>query len=387
MRQQRPRGPGQRAFLIVLLALLALSATAVGAVAAVVAAQVERASAVVAITGQMQNRRPVEMQTVQAMLLTTSMLDGTLCDGLGINDPASVRPAVQLEIAEAGNQAMTLTVLVLTDNLPDGAEVSAAKVLDALIERGNRAVSRLGGDDVEAMRRELERAQQALKELSAQAEELARDVSQAQAEVYRAQAALQEAQRRTSTRGPSVEGPLRSSRAQLAALERALPEVREFARQMSPIDAAQQDLITLLEETVERLEAEVEAGVATPMDVLRAKVQLAEARVAAAERAEPDDGPLARWVNQMMELRLRIAQYEAQLEPDDDPATRPAEASVETLSAGYNALQVKLNQLQQDQRIAQQELSLARNGEQQVQNQMRNAGEPPRLVRLGGSEQ
>ena len=168
-----------------------------------------------------------------------------------------------------------------------------------------------------------------------------------------------------------VESDLATKRFRLQAIHEILPR---FTAQADEYGAALKGLVAAREALVAGLEKALEQGKVEPLEVLRARADLAEARVRISESARlPTIQPGRNVRDERLGLEVDIATLEAQMkaiaDKKDEPANHPAE-DAQALRTDLFRAEAENNNLEQQY--------------QQARREYDQLGSPPSLVVLDG---
>jgi hypothetical protein len=283
----------------------------------------------------------VDTQTLNAMLTSTALVDPAAQAALGLGPDAWPRVA-QVELVQAGNMAMKLTVTITPPadaKLPDNP---AQKFLDELVARSKKAVEQMAN-----------RAEQSTAERRAALE---KDLAAARQRWEGISAQLREARSGLENDPERMMG--RGSASDRMQLEMNL--------------AAQRARLGVIQAEVDRLRQ-------SPPTTQRA---------ASAPGVSPMGGfvaadPLERWQQEVVSLKANIAESEARLKVLNDRLPKGARAATQPASPQ------DVDRLQRDENRARQEVDELQMQIDQMRRDRRfggGGGSPTRLIVLDGRD-
>lgn len=349
---------------------------------------VQRASGVLRLEGPGAGVRPpargYDIKTVGEIISSTTFVDAAAKEALGL-EPEQWPKVAQIELAPAGEQALKLIVTVRP-----GGEIELPQQPAAALRR---ELSRRAQAEVERVAANPEQSAQLMKQINELAQRKETLTSRARQLEMRMNS-LREQRGESPVRPPQSQGQVQMlleqiarNRLRLEAIESVLADWVDIQKQLR---GPGNELVALHEQRVALLQKMVENGQATPLQVLDAQIALGEARRQGLQQAGGSVGPLERYINEVISLRVEIAVAEAQLEklgvatttpatqPATQPTTQPANSG-EQLSTDVDALTRQLNETRQ-------ELAQVSNDLTQAQRRLEELGPPVRLVIVDGSE-
>jgi DNA repair exonuclease SbcCD ATPase subunit len=313
---------------------------------------------------------PADLQALTTAMTTTGMIDPAAKSALGL-DPREWPKVVWIEVTSAGSQAVKL--LVRVDPGPNALKQTgpAALLLNELVNRAKTVVNQSWEPRRQELRARLDELEKRRAELRANLERLRRRARDAEASEARGRIGLTQ----------SVSGERRRLEAELAAKRPRLRALREVQAKMESrpdeVGKALRDLVSAREALASGLEKGVAEGKRDPVELLRARADLAEARVRVAEwgRKEGSSPGRGLW-DDVLSLEVDVTALEAQLRAlpavPDETAREPGEDA---------------QQLRMDVSRAEVELNTLEHQYQQARNEYEPLATPPSLVVLDGRPQ
>jgi hypothetical protein len=264
-------------------------------------------------------RELADLAAVTTAMTTTGLIDPAAKAALGL-DPREWPKVVRIEITPAGAQAVKLAVSVNPGpNSLKQAEPSAA-LLRELVNRGKAVASQLAEPRRQETKTRLDELEKRRAELKGSLESLRKRASAAEMSGVRGFAVDPIAEQRRQ-----LEFELATKRPRLQAIKEFLPGV---TAQADEIGKALRGLVAAREALVVGLEKAVGQGKGDPVELLRVRADLAEARVRLAEwGSAPSSSPSPNVRDELVKLEVDVAALEARLKalPTADPAKTPAE--------------------------------------------------------------
>jgi hypothetical protein len=295
-----------------------------------------------------------DLPALTTAMTTTGLIDPAAKAALDLG-PRGWSKAIRIEVVPAGMQGVKLTVSV------DPSAVKQAEpsrvLMRELIERAKTAVAqsmeprrqeiKIRYDEMEkrraALRTSLESLRKRLREAEGYANRFASDPNQRQ----------------------RVESELIAKRSRLQAIKDILPKDSS-----QEIDTALRDLVAAREALVAGLQKAVEQGKGDPLEVLRARAELAESRVRVAEGGRfPTFSPSRIARDERLSLEVDVAALEAQLKAMPE-AIKPPVEDLQSIRAESFRLEAENNTVEQQY--------------QQLRREYDQLGAPPTLVVLDG---
>lgn len=308
-----------------------------------------------------------DLSALTTAMTTTGLIDPAAKVALGLG-PREWAKVVRIEVAPAGGQAVKLSVSV--DPGPNGLKQPepAGALLNELVNRAKAVVSQSVEPRREEMKVRLDEIEKRRADLRVSLESLRKRLREADASGFRRATAPADpvaAQRR------QIESELAAKRPRLQAIKEILPRV---TAQVDEIGTALQGLIATREALVAGLEKAVEQGKGDPLEVLRARVDLAEARVRAAEGGRvPSFSPSRNARDERANLEIDVATLEAQLKAMPAPSAEPVKPPAE------DAQQLRSELLHMEAENNNLEMQY-----QQARREYEQLASPPTLVVLDG---
>ena len=264
-------------------------------------------------------RELADLAAVTTAMTTTGLIDpaAKAALGLGAREWPNV---VRIEIAPAGAQAMKLSVSV--NPVPNSLKQAepAGALLRELVSRGKSIVSQSADPRRQEIKSHLDEIEKRRTELRGSLESLRKRARTAEMSGVRGFAADPIAEQRRQ-----LEFELATKRPRLHAIKEILPR---FTAQADEICNALRGLVAAREALVAGLEKAVGQGKGDPVELLRVRADLAEARVRLAEwNIAPSSSPSPNVRDEMVKLEVDVTALEARLKalPTADPAKTPAE--------------------------------------------------------------
>jgi hypothetical protein len=306
-----------------------------------------------------------DLTALTTAMTTTGLIDPAAKAALDL-DPREWSKVVRVEITQAGAQAVKLTVTV--DPGPNNLKQTdpAGALLRELINRAKAVVTQ----SVEPRRQEVKSR---LDELEKRRTEMRSSLETIRKRLREAESA--------NVRSPVIdpftnlrrqfESELATKRFRLQAIKDVVPR---FADQADNLSSALKSLVEAREALVAGLEKAAEQGKADPLDVLRARAELAEARVRAAEPVRvPGFSPTRNPRDERLGLEVDIAALEAQLKAMPEKVLEPARPIVEDVQS----VRSELFRLEAENNNLEQQF-------QQARREFEQLGSPPSLITLDG---
>jgi hypothetical protein len=311
-----------------------------------------------------------DLSALTTAMTTTGLIDPAAKAALGLR-PRAWPKVVRIDVTSAGAQAVKLSVTV--DPGPDALKQPdpAAALMHALIDRAKTVVSQ----QVEPRRREvkdrLDELEKRRAEHRASLDALRKRLREAEARGFNTMTGVPDP---TVSQRRQVEAELAAKRPRLQAIKEILPR---YAAQVDDVGAALRGLVAAREALVAGLEKALEHGKSDPLELLRARAELAEAKVRAAEGGPSPSVTSARTIrDEQMTLELDIASLEAQLRAL--PAPRPE--AVKPPAEDVQQLRSELFRLENEGRTLETQY-------QQVLREYEQLASPPTLVVLDGQQE
>lgn len=309
-----------------------------------------------------------DLNALTTAMTTTGLIDPAAKAALGLG--AREWPKVlRIEILPAGAQAVKLSVSVdpgpnkLTQPEP------AAALLRELVDRAKAVVSQSAEPRRQEVKVRLDEIEERRAELRKSIESLRKRVREAEVNGFRVGNALADP---VAIQRRQLELELSGKRPRLKAITEILPRI---AAEADELKTALRGLVAAREMLVTGLEKAVEAGKAESLELLRARADLAEARVRAAEGGRTTSAPPSRnFRDERLNLEVDIAALEAQLRAL--PAT-PAETNPKPAEDPQ--------QVRSDLMRAENENNMLESQYQQARRDYEQLGSPPTLVVLDGN--
>lgn len=327
---------------------------------------VDRASCVLQIEPDFNRGTRFDAATLNAMLTSTVLIDPAAKKALGLG-PDRWPKVAQVELVAAGNTSVKVIITVGSSTDVKLPEHPASVFLQELIARAKVAVEQKAPRDASAdeQRAAIERDLAAAKSRLPQLDLAMRQArTESAGDLYSARnlATSLTIERRT------LELSLAGQRARLAAIEKALPA----APSTQPMDGPMRDIVAVRAQMLDQVIALAAEGKKGSLDVLEARLLLAEARLAASAGSQsPSRDGSDRWENEIISLKASIAEGEAKLALLTQRLQQATTAPV----SDYNSLQ--MDEQRTRQRI------------QELQNQLdqlnRQSRQETRLLVLDGS--
>ncbi len=293
--------------------------------------------------------RTADLQMLSALLTSTALVDPAAQKAMSLGPDEWPRVA-QVEVTNVGSTTIRLGVVVTKNadiKVPDAA---AQVLLGELAVRAKAAIDQLGkrqeqaaADRLAALEKERDAAQTRLQEAQAK-------VRSARGSVDPNETGYQRAA--TANDRQTLETSLAAQRVRLKIIQDELAK-GAANKASTPPPSPWQELIVAREKVRDALRARQAAGQATDLEVLEAEAKIAEAKASAAVAVRGSAGGFDssdRWENEVLSLRIGIAESEARLEILNSRAAKnPTTAPTYTVD--------DLNRLQQDEMSARQALS------------------------------
>jgi hypothetical protein len=324
-----------------------------------------RASCVLALDAAGAARDAVvNRSTVTAMLTSSELIDPAAMEVLKLGPEAWPRVA-HIELASAGEHAVTLTVTILPDGDRTYPAGTAKTLLQAIAKRGIETINRLGEDQFRS-------CMDTIEELRVEKQALGEQIIEVESRLRTAHnVATAHAARHGSVATTSrvqLEQQIQDYRARLKVIRATLAGNQPVRGAPDPVLL---EAVKAWEELVEALSEQPES-----IKLLEARTKLTEARVRLSQQqAAGLQDSQQKWRAEVIRLEIEIASLEERLkrlpETEEEPAQEPM--SLE-----------ERNKLQQD-------LSVARERLRKVERELATAGQNlerikriPRLILLRG---
>lgn len=308
-----------------------------------------------------------DLSALTTAMTTTGLIDPAAKLALGLG-PREWPKVVRIEIAQAGPQAVKLSVAV--DSAPNDLKQAepATALMHQLVDRAKAVVSQSFEPRHEEAKVRLAEIEKRRADLRKSIEALRKRVREGEALTFRSGngPGSQIAQKRRQ-----LETELAAKKPTLKAIEEILPEVtsqtEELSKALKSLVAAKEALVAGLEKAIEQKKAE-------PLELLRARAELAEARVRAAEGGRNAFPWTSRsFPDEKLSLKIEISSLESQLKALPDPGADPAGPSNE-----------EIQQLRSDLGREENELAMLEQQYQQARREFEAMASPPTLVLLDG---
>jgi hypothetical protein len=312
-----------------------------------------------------------DIQALTTAMTTTGMIDPAAKAALGLG-PRQWPKVAWIEVTPAGAQAVKLVVKVdpgpnsLKQEDPSGALVKE------LVKRAKAVVRDAWEPRREELKTHLEDMEKRRVELRATTEKLRGRMREAEAIEARGMIGP------TQTAGAQR----RQVEAELAVKRPRLNALRDVARKLrTPPDEvgnALRELVAAREAVVAGVQNAVAAARKDPLDLLRARAELAEVRVRAAEWGrEASHAPGRNLADEVLNVEVEVAALESQLQALPAASAEPARA----------AAAEDIQQLRFELSRAESELNTLEMQYQQLRRELERFGTPPTLVVLDGQAQ
>jgi hypothetical protein len=304
-----------------------------------------------------------DLTALTTAMTTTGLIDPAAKAVLGLG-PREWPKVVRIEVAPAGAQAVKLSVSVNpAPNSLKQAEPAGA-LLRELVNRAKAVVSQSAEGRREEIKMRLDEIEKRRAELRALVENLRKRLKEAEAMGSRGALVEPIAEQRRQ-----IESELAVKRPRLEAMKQILPQADELGTALRELVAAREALVAGLEKAVGQ-------GKGDPLEYLRARANLAEARVRVAEwgNVPSSSSPSRTARDERVSLEIDIAALEARLKAlrADEPRKPPAEDAQEVRSELFRTENESRNLETQYQ---------------QVRRDFEQLASPPTLVLLDGSPQ
>jgi phage shock protein A len=294
----------------------------------------------------------IDLPALTTAMTTTGLVDPAAKAALGLG-PREWPKVVRIEVIPAGAQAVKLSVSV--NPAPNSLKQTdpAGVILRELVKRAQAIVSQSAESrrqEVQARLDDLEKRRAELRESIAS---LRKRVREAEASGLRGTAGPADS---AANRRRQLESELAAKRPQLHAIKEMLPRV---AAQPDEMGTALRGLVAAREALAAGLEKAIAQGKGDPLELLRARADLAEARVRAAEWGRvPAFSSSRNLRDELIRLEVDIAALEAQLkalpaspaEPVKPPAEDAQQIRSELLRAEQEShtLEMQYQQVRRD---------------------------------------
>ena len=308
-----------------------------------------------------------DLPALTTAMTTTGLIDPAAKTALGLG-PREWPKVVRIEVGPAGMQAVRLAVSV--DPGPNALKQPdpAGSLMRALIDRAKVVVSQSIDPRRQEVKNRLDELEKRRTEHRALLEGLRKRLREAEAHGFSAMSGMPDPavqQRR------QVETELAAKRPRLQAIKEILPR---YASQADDLTEALKGLVAARAAMVAGLEKALVRGKTDPLDLLRARAELAEAKVRAAEGSHyPTFSPSRTIRDELVSLEIDVASLEAQLRALPGPRAEALKPPAE------------------DAQLLRSELFRAQNEENTLENQYQQArreyeqlASPPTLVVLDG---
>lgn len=300
-------------------------------------------------------------------MTTTGLIDPAAKAALGLG-PRDWPKVVRIEVTQAGAQAMKLSVSVNPGPNSLKQPEPAAVLLRELISRAKAVVSQSVEPRRQEIKARLDELEKRRAELRATTESLRKRLRDAEASGGFRGAAYES----VANQRRQVESELAAKRPRLQALKQILPRVMAESDEMGN---ALRGLVAAREALVAGLEKSIGQGKSNPVELLRVRADLAEARVRLAEWGSGSSLSPSRNVREeLVNLEVDLAALEARLKalPAADPVKPPAEDAQQLRSELFSA--------ENENRTLETQY-------RQVQRDYEQLASPPTLVVLDGQPQ
>jgi hypothetical protein len=311
-----------------------------------------------------------DLPALTTAMTTSSLIDPAAKAALGLG-PREWPKVVRIEVAPAGAQAVKLSVSV--DPGPNNLKQTdpAGALLRELVNRAKAIVSQSWEPRRQEIKARLDEIERRRAELRASIESLRKRARELEASGFRGAAGMVDT---VAMQRRQLESELAAKRPRLQAIKAMLPRLTAQADEMG---AALRGHVAALEALAAGLEKALERGKGDPVELLRARANLAEARVRAAEWGlVPSSSPSRKLHEELLSLEVDVAALEAQLKalpaPPVEPVKPPAEDAQHVRSELFRAENEKNNLEMQYQ---------------QVRRDYEQFAAPPTLVVLDGQPQ
>jgi hypothetical protein len=266
-----------------------------------------------------------DLPALTTAMTTTSLIDPAAGAALGLG-PREWPKVVRIEVASAGPQAMKLSVSV--DPGPSRLKQAepAGALLRELVSRAKAIVSQSWEPRRQEIKARLDEIEKRRAKLQASLESLRKRIHDAEASGLGLGRATEPADSFAIQRR-HLESELATKRPRLQAIKEILPRL---AAQTDEMSTALRGLVAAREALAAGLETAVRQGKSDPVELLRARADLAEARVRAAEWGQvPSLSPSRNVRDELINLEVDVAALEAQLKalpaPPAEPVKPPGE--------------------------------------------------------------
>jgi hypothetical protein len=308
-----------------------------------------------------------DLPALTTAMTTTGLIDPAAKAALGLGSREWPR-VVRIEVTQAGAQAMKLSVSVNPGPNSLKQADPAAGLLRELINRAKGVVSQSLVGRREEVKPRLDELEKRRTELRATIESLRKRLREAEVSgAFRAGAYDP-----IATQRKQVESELAAKRPRLQAIKEILPRVTDQTDEMGN---ALRGLVAARQALVAGLEKAIGQGKGDPVEFLRARADLAEARVRLAEWGNGSSlSPTRNIREELVSLEVEVATLEARLKalPAAEPAKPPAEDA---------------QQLRSELFTADNENRTVETQYQQVRRDYEQLAQPPTLVVLDGQPQ
>ncbi|WP_165236002.1 hypothetical protein [Aquisphaera insulae] len=283
-----------------------------------------------------------DLPSLTSAMTTTGLIDPAARESLGLG-PRDWPKAVRIEVTPAGVQAVKLSVCVDPKDLKKPEP--AATLMRELIKRAKAVVSQ----SVEPRRQE---AKGRLDELERRRAELRASVESLRTRMRKAN--VPSSRDVMGNQRQQLESALAAKRPRLQAIKESL---KRLDAQGDELGNALKGLVAAREALVAGLEKAAEQAKASPLEILRARADLAETRVRAAEAQRmPRLTPGLNIREEQLSLQVEIDTLEAQIKalpPSGDEVGSMVDA--QSLSTELFRLKNELNQLEPQYQQAKRE--------------------------------
>jgi hypothetical protein len=263
-----------------------------------------------------------DLTTLTTAMTTTGLVDPAAKAALGLG-PRDWRKVVRIEVTPVGNQAVKLSVSVNPEAADNPQADPAGRLFRELVNRAKAVIDQ----SVQGRRAELK----------TRVDELEKRRAEAKAKSDALRKRLNEAETVTNTammfnslpnRRRQLEAELETKRARLKAIETVGPKVTaddELGKALKELVTAREAVVTVLAELVPQARAQ-------PQDLFKARAELAEARVQAAQGGRtPFSGPWRNFRDERPSLEVDVLTLEAQLKAMPEDAARPSPEDAQAL--------------------------------------------------------
>lgn len=282
----------------------------------------------------------VDLPAITAAMTTTGLVDPAVKATLGLG-PRDWRKSVRIEVTPIGIQAVKLSVSVKPVPAEAPKDDPAGLLLRELVARARAVVDRSARVRREELKTRIDEMEKRRAELKASAEGLRKRVKDIEPAGFSGMNINLAQNRRLQ-----LDAELEIKRSRLKAIESVLPRLvseDELGKALNAVVAVRQAFVSALE-------AKVEQARADPLDLLRARIDLAEARVQAIPGARASSQPPGRQLrDERPGLEVDVLSLDAQIKAlpgEPKPETRMTTEEFQSIRNEMFRTETEVNALQ-----------------------------------------